>query len=75
MNIADIFRAATRPIVTVIFAATIAHVVTQRIDAPEWFLAMAGVVILEWWGERAVKRIKGRNPSPLTREGKGEGDL
>jgi len=58
MNIEDTFRAVTRPIVTIIFAATIAQVVVERIDAPEWFLAMAGVVILEWWGERTVRHIK-----------------
>ena len=62
MDIGDIFRKATRPIVTIIFAATIAQVVTQRIDAPDWFIAMAGVVILEWWGERAVTRS--RRPRP-----------
>jgi len=58
MSIGDTFRAVTRPIVTIIFAAVIAQVVVERIDAPEWFLAMAGVVILEWWGERTIKRIK-----------------
>ena len=57
-SLGDFFRKATRPVVTIIFAATIAQVVTQGIDAPEWFLAMAGVVIIEWWSERAVKRIK-----------------
>lgn len=58
MNIAEIFRAATRPIVTIIFAAVIAQVVVEGIDAPQWFLAMAATVILEWWGERTIKRIK-----------------
>jgi len=57
-NIVDTFRAATRPVVTVIFAATIAQVVVQGINAPEWFLIMANIVIIEWWGERAVKHIK-----------------
>ena len=61
-QLSEVFRAATRPVVTVIFAATIAQVVVQRIDAPEWFLAMAGVVILEWWGERAVRHIKEKKP-------------
>ena len=56
--IPDFFRAATRPAVTVIFAAVIAQVVVERIDAPDWFLIMANVVILEWWGERAITRIK-----------------
>jgi len=58
--IPDFFRAATRPAVTVIFAAVIAQVVVERIDAPDWFLIMANVVILEWWGERAITRIKGK---------------
>jgi hypothetical protein len=58
MTIADTFRAATRPAVTIIFAAVIAQIVTEKIDAPDWYLAMASVVILEWWGERTVKRIK-----------------
>jgi hypothetical protein len=57
-TIGELFRAATRPIVTIIFAAVIAQVVVERIDAPEWFIAMAGVVVLEWWGERTVRHIK-----------------
>lgn len=59
MDIGDFFRKATRPAVTIIFAAVIAQVVVEGIDAPDWFLIMANVVILEWWGERAVKHIKG----------------
>ena len=61
MDIAEIFRAVTRPIVTIIFAAVIAQVVVERIDAPQWFLAMAGVVVLEWWGERTIRRIREKN--------------
>ncbi|NVM47026.1 MAG: hypothetical protein HWN79_19165, partial [Candidatus Lokiarchaeota archaeon] len=51
MNIADIFRKATRPVVTIIFAATIAQVVVEKIDAPEWFLGLAIPCILWWFGE------------------------
>ena len=58
MDIGDIFRKATSPFISITFAAVIAHVVVERIDAPEWFIAMAGIVIIEWWGERAVIRIK-----------------
>ena len=75
MNIGDTFRAAARPVVTVIFAATIAQVVTQGIDAPEWFLAMAGVVILEWWGERTIRHIRERTSSPSKGEDRGEGEI
>lgn len=57
-SIAEIFRAATRPIVTVIFAAVIAQVVVERIDAPEWFIALAIPIILWWFGERTVQHIK-----------------
>jgi len=64
MDIAEIFRKATRPIVTVIFAATIAQVVTQGIDAPQWFLSLAIPVILWWFGERTVNHIKDKASSP-----------
>jgi len=69
MNIADILRAVARPAVTVIFAATIAQVVTQGIDAPEWFLGLAIPVILWWFGERTVGHVKEKVTStcnPLT---------
>ena len=58
MNIGDIFRKATRPIVTIIFAATIAQVVVEKIDAPQWFLGLAIPVILWWFGERTIGHIR-----------------
>ena len=58
MNIAEIFRAATRPAVTVILAAVIAQVVTENIDAPDWFIALATACILWWFGDRTVQHIK-----------------
>lgn len=72
MNIAEIFRAAARPVVTIIFAATIAQVVTQGIDAPDWFLGLAVPVILWWFGERTATHIKDRRgeASPLPKETK-----
>ena len=54
----DFFRAATRPIVTIIFAAVIAQVVVEGIDAPQWFLALASGCILWWFGDRTVQHIK-----------------
>ena len=57
-TMADTFRAVTRPIVTIIFAVTIAQVVVDKIDAPEWFLGLAIPVILWWFGERTVTHIK-----------------
>jgi hypothetical protein len=56
--IMEIFRAATRPIVTVIFAAVIAQVVVEGIDAPQWFLGLASACILWWFGDRTVQHIK-----------------
>ena len=57
MDIGDLFRAATRPVVTVIFAAVIAQVVVEGIDAPDWFIALATTSILWWFGDRTVKHI------------------
>jgi hypothetical protein len=51
-------RAATRPAVTVIFAAVIAQVVIEGIDPPEWFLALAIGCITWWFGDRTVQHIK-----------------
>jgi hypothetical protein len=58
MDIGEIFRKATRPVATVIFAAAIAQVVVERIDAPEWFIGLALTVILWWFGDRTVSHIK-----------------
>ena len=54
----NFFRAITRPVVTIIFAAVIAQVVIQGIDAPQWFLALASACILWWFGDRTVQHIK-----------------
>jgi len=54
----NFLRAATRPAVTIIFAAVIAHVVIDRIAAPQWFLALANACILWWFGDRTVQHIK-----------------
>jgi len=59
--ISEFFRAATRPAVTVIFAAAIAEIVTGRIDAPDWFIALATACILWWFGDRTVQHIKEKN--------------
>jgi uncharacterized membrane protein YfcA len=54
----NFFRAATRPAVTVIFAAVIAQVVIEGIDPPQWFLALATGCIAWWFGDRTVQHIK-----------------
>ncbi len=54
----NFFRAATRPAVTIIFAAVIAQVVVQGIDAPQWFLGLAIPCITWWFAERTVTHIK-----------------
>jgi hypothetical protein len=54
----DILRGATRPIVTVIFAAVIAQVIVEKINAPDWFIALACGVILWWFGDRTVQHLK-----------------
>ena len=54
----NFFRAVTRPVVTIIFAAVIAQVVIDKIDAPHWFLGLASGCILWWFGDRTVQHIK-----------------
>ena len=57
--ITEIIRSLARPAISVIFAAVIAQVVVERIDAPDKFWVLAGAVILWWFGDRTVQRIKG----------------
>jgi hypothetical protein len=47
-------RAIVRPVVTILFAAVIAHAVTSGISLPEWFLALAIPLITWWFAERTV---------------------
>ena len=54
----DMFRAVTRPAVTIIFAAVIAQVVIDKIQVPQWFLALSSACILWWFGDRTVQHIK-----------------
>ena len=58
LDVGDIFRKATRPVVTVIFAGTLAQVVTQGIDAPEWATGLMMAVIAWWFGDRTIGRLK-----------------
>lgn len=66
--LAELIKVTTRPIVTIIFAATIAQVVVEKIDAPEWFLGLAIPCILWWFGERTVSHIKNKPSSLLKGE-------
>jgi hypothetical protein len=56
----DFFRAVTRPVVTIIFAAVIAQVVIDKIEVPHWFLGLASACILWWFGDRTVQHIRDR---------------
>jgi len=56
----ELFRRATRPIVTIIFASTIAQVVVERIEAPQWFIGLAVTIVVFWFGERSVKAVKAK---------------
>lgn len=56
--VVDIIRGATRPIVTIIFAAVVAQVIVERIDAPVEFWALAGACILWWFGQQTIRSLK-----------------
>ena len=59
MTPTDFIRAVTRPVVTIVFSAVLAQVVVERIQAPEWFIALASAVILWWFGDRTFQHLKG----------------
>jgi hypothetical protein len=54
----ELFRAAARPAVTIIFAAVIAQAVIQGTPVPEWFLGLAIPSITWWFAERTVTHVK-----------------
>lgn len=56
--VVEIIRAIARPAISVIFAAVVAQVVVEGIEAPTQFWALAGACILWWFGERAITHIK-----------------
>lgn len=56
--VVEIIRAVARPAISIIFAAVIAQVVIEKIDAPDKFWALAGACILWWFGDRMVQHIK-----------------
>lgn len=51
-------KAAARPIISIIFAVTIAAMVLEEIRAPGWFLALAIPTITWWFAERAIMHAK-----------------
>jgi hypothetical protein len=55
---AEMLRAVARPVVTVIFTAVIAQAVLERIEVPQWFLALAIPCITWWFVERTVTHLK-----------------
>jgi len=54
----ELVRAIARPAVTVILAAVIAQAVIDRIEVPQWFLALAIPCITWWFAERTITHIK-----------------
>jgi hypothetical protein len=57
----EMLRAVARPVITVIFTAVIAQAVVERIEVPQWFLALAIPCITWWFAERTIAHIKGKN--------------
>ena len=59
--LSDFIKAIARPAVTIIFAAVIAQVVVQEIEAPAWFLSLAIPCIGWWFAERTITHKKERD--------------
>lgn len=56
----EMLRSVARPAVTIIFAAVIAQAVIDRIDVPQWFLALAIPCITWWFAERTITHVQER---------------
>ena len=54
----EFIRSITRPIISIIFAAVIAQVITQQIPISEWQWAVLVIPILWWFGDRTYHRVK-----------------
>jgi hypothetical protein len=54
----EMLRAVARPVITIIFTAVIAQAVIERIEVPQWFLALAIPCITWWFIERTVTHLK-----------------
>lgn len=59
--IVSFIKAIARPAVTIIFAAVIAQIVIEGIEAPAWFLALAIPCITWWFAERTLTHKKERD--------------
>ena len=58
-------RAATRPIVTLLFAGALVTAVIYEIALPAWFLSLAIPSIAWWFGERTVQHARDRKESKI----------
>ena len=58
-------RAATRPIVTLLFAGALVTAVVYEIPVPPWFLSLAIPSIAWWFGERTVQHVRDRKESKI----------
>jgi hypothetical protein len=54
----EFLRGMVRPAISLLFAIALIMVVTEGIDAPEWFIGLGSGCIVYWFGDRTVTRIK-----------------
>jgi len=57
-DITEISRAVVRPIITIIFAVVLAQVIVKQIPISPLAWTLLSGVILWWFGDRTVHRIK-----------------
>ena len=67
MNFGDSLRKATRPIVTIIFAAVIAHLTVNQIEVSERIWVLLSGVILWWFADRTREHIKEKTEKSSTK--------
>lgn len=56
----ELIRGSTRPVVTVMNMFAIMWCVIEKIDVPQWFIALSMTIIIFWFGERAIQNIRNK---------------
>ena len=64
-KVIEFMRAVARPVISIIFALTLAWAVLNQVLLPDWFLAVAIPTITWWFAERAIKHAKANNSATV----------
>jgi hypothetical protein len=58
MNAIEFMRGMVRPIVTLLFTVSLIVIVTEGIQAPEWFIGLGSGCVVWWFSDRTINKVK-----------------